>query len=167
MKTSKLILTLRSGSKPETTSCLPHSQLNQHGPPNVIQKLHEWCFAALPHVVNEPSGISVPGARALVLHKDCKQCNQKAFMINREFAHIHPAPDLGSLHVVMDAKDAADVKAAGWGEDHYLVTQGRLTPGFLLVYSPRDENELETVKFIVGRSYEFATGKSLPAEAVN
>lgn len=160
--TAKWALPLRRGPKPRTTSRLPHSQIDQHGPKNVIDALSRWCFDALPGVVEEPSGISVPGARALVCGPNCRGCNRKAFMVNREFAHIHPAPDLGSLHVVLTAHDAHAVIDSGWGEDHYLVTQGQWPKGLVMVFSPRDTEELETVQAIVKRSYEFALSSSSP-----
>lgn len=156
---TKLRLPQRSGPAPKTTSQLPHSQLTQHGPETVIEKLHAWCFS-LPNVNNEHSGISVPGARALVLHRGA-ECNHEAFMIGREFAHIHPYPDNGSLHVKVTPEDAQVVKDAGFGEDHYLVTLGHYPPGLIMVFSPRDDDELEAVKKIVARSYEFATGNSV------
>ena len=157
----RLNLPKRSGPKPDTTSSLPHSQLTQHGPDHIIDQLHDWCFS-LPSVDNQQSGISVPGARALVLH-DGKACNHDAFMIGREFAHIHPHPDNGSMHVKLPAEDASAVIQTGWGESHYLVTQGQFPMGLIMVFSPRDETELEAVKTIVSRSYEYATGKSLTA----
>ncbi len=155
----KLNLPVRAGEKPDTTNHIPHSQLNQHGPDEVIVKLHEYCFS-LPHVNNEHSGISVPGARALVLHENC-DCNHEAFMIGREFAHIHPHPDSGSMHLKLSAENAREMIEAGWGEDHFLVTQGHYPPGLVMVFSPRDDAELEVVKTIVTRSYEFATGLEL------
>jgi hypothetical protein len=155
---SQLVLEQRRGPAPETTSSLPHSQLTQHGPDEVIQQLHDWCFA-LPDVGNEHSGISVPGSRALVLHEGTV-CNRAAFMIGREFAHIHPYPDNGSMHVKLDTNDARAVADAGWGEDHYLVTQGYYPPGLIMVFSPRDTVELETVKRIVAQSYAFVTGRT-------
>ena len=82
-------------------------------------------------------------------------------MIGREFAHIHPHPDNGSMHVQLSAEDARDVVATGWGEDHFLVTLGRLPEGLVMVFSPRDDAELEAVKTIVTRSYAYATGASL------
>ncbi|MEM1275351.1 MAG: hypothetical protein AAGH74_02415 [Pseudomonadota bacterium] len=151
----KMDLPPRSGPKPETTSDIPHSQLTQHGPDDVIDKLHAWCFS-LSDVVNEQSAISVPGARALVL-RDGVDCNQDAFMIGREFAHIHPHPDSGSMHLQLTAEDAREVVETGWGEDHFFVTMGKLPPGLVMVFSPRDDVELEAVKKIVARSYEFAT----------
>jgi len=81
-------------------------------------------------------------------------------MIGREFAHIHPHPDNGSMHVQLAAEDAHDVIETGWGESHYLVTQGQLPMGLVMVFSPRNGAELEAVKTIVSRSYEYATGKS-------
>ncbi|MEM9400580.1 MAG: hypothetical protein AAF984_10260 [Verrucomicrobiota bacterium] len=151
-----LSLTPRSGTKPDTTASIPHSQLNQHGPDEVIEKLHEFCFS-LTNVLNEESGISVPGSRALVMH-DSVECNHDAFMVGREFAHIHPHPDNGSMHLNLSSKDANEVTNKGWGEDHFLVTQGRLPHGLVMVFSPRDDAELETVKTIVHSSYEFAIG---------
>ncbi len=158
--TGNLKLPQRRGPKPETTARLPHSQLTQHGPDSIVDQLHVWCFD-LPGVANEHSRISVPGARALVLH-DCANCNHDAFMVGREFAHIHPHPDSGSMHLKLSAEDAQSVIDAGWGENHYLVTQGHYPMGLVMVFSPRDDAELETVKTIVARSYEYATGTVLP-----
>ena len=161
MNLDTLYLSNRRGPAPETTSRLPHSQLTQHGSDDIVQKLHDWCFA-LPRVANEHSGISVPGARALVLH-DGVDCPAEAFMVGREFAHIHPHPDSGSMHVKLAAEDAKAVVDAGWGEDHYLVTQGSYPPGLIMLFSPRDDGELDVIKGIVARSYEFATGKPISA----
>lgn len=156
-----LSLPKRRGPKPDTTSSLPHSQLTQHGPDPIIDQLHDWCFS-LPSVDNQTSGISVPGSRALVLH-DGTSCNHDAFMIGREFAHIHPHPDNGSMHAMLPKEDALAVIETGWGESHYLVTQGQLPIGLVLIFSPRDEAELETVKTIINRSYAYATGQSSAA----
>ncbi|MEM8793848.1 MAG: hypothetical protein AAGE80_19720 [Pseudomonadota bacterium] len=151
----KMNLPQRSGPRPETTSSLPHSQVTQHGPDAVIAKLHKWCFA-LPNVREDESGISVPGSRALILQDDVPS-NPAAFMVGREFAHIHPHPDSGSMHLHLSAEDAREICASGWGEDHYLVGQGQWRDGLVLVFSPRDDAELEVVKTIVTRSHSFAT----------
>ncbi|MEM9342606.1 MAG: hypothetical protein AAGA87_06140 [Pseudomonadota bacterium] len=153
---TSLTLPKRVGPAPETQGRLPHSQLTQHGPDEIIDKLHDWCFS-LPNIRNEDSGISVPGSRALVLEPGVAG-NQSAFMIGREFAHIHPKPDNGSMHLVLHANDVETIKTMGWGEDHYLVTQGHWPTGLVMIFSPRDDDELNVVKSIIARSYEFATG---------
>lgn len=157
----KMNLAQRAGAKPKTTNWLPHSQVTQHGPDHIIDQLHAWAFS-LPSVENEHSGISVPGARALVMHES-KSCNHDAFMTGREFAHIHPHPDNGSMHVQLPQQDALEVVEKGWGEHHMLVTAGRLPMGLVMVFSPRNEGELKAVKTIVSRSYEYATGTDLAA----
>ena len=159
-----LTLPMRAGPGPQTLGRLPHSQLTQHGPDPIIDALHAWCFS-MPHVRQENSGISVPGSRALIL-EDGVVGNPQAFMIGREFAHIHPKPDNGSMHLVLSVEDVAAVKAGGWGEDHYLVTQGQWPPGLVMVFSPRDEEELAVVQNIVARSYAFATGFAPETAAV-
>ena len=158
MQTS-LNLPIRHGPAPKTLGQLPHSQLTQHGPDDIVDALHAWCFA-LPNINNENSGISVPGSRAMIL-RDGVPGNQAAFMIGREFAHIHPKPDNGSMHLVLPVEDVAEVKETGWGEDHYLVTQGQWPVGLVMIFSPRDEGELMTVKQIVTRSYKFASGSEI------
>ncbi|MEM6462562.1 MAG: hypothetical protein AAF724_11655 [Pseudomonadota bacterium] len=158
---SNLSLPQRRGPAPKTLQRLPHSQLTQHGPDDIVEKLHSWCFS-LPEILNEHSGISVPGSRALVLCEGV-QGNRRAFMIGREFAHIHPKPDNGSMHLMLPPHEVEMVKETGWGEDHYLVTQGQFPPGLVMIFSPRDTGELETVKKIVARSYAYATGVSVSA----
>ena len=106
-----LSLPIRHGPAPDILRRLPHSQLTQHGPDNIVDALHTWCFA-LPHVKNEDSGISVPGSRALIL-SNAVPGNEAAFMIGREFAHIHPKPDNGSMHLVLPVEDVDEVKRSG------------------------------------------------------
>ena len=101
-------LPVRRGEKPHTTSQLPHSQLDQHGPDHIIDKLHDFCFS-LDGVENQHSAISVPGSRALVMHES-HECNHDAFMIGREFAHIHTHTDSGSKHVKFEEQGAIEDK---------------------------------------------------------
>lgn len=140
--------------RPETTRSLPHSQLTQHGPDEIVDALHQWAFA-LADVDNHHSLVAVPGTRALVMRAGV-ETNERAFMAGREFAHIHPPPDNGSMHIMLPAIDAAEVCDKGWGEDHYLVTQGHMPKGLVLVFSPRNADELEVIKTIVSYSYEYA-----------
>ena len=85
----------RTGYRPSTTPTNPHTQLDQNPQELVVRKLARRVFA-LPDVEERPSAISVPGARALWLRNEVPAGPQEAFMIGREFAHIHPLPD-GSM----------------------------------------------------------------------
>ncbi len=82
----------RSGARPRTKPTNPHTQLEQNPDRATVEELARRVFA-LPGVEERPSAISVPGARALWLSEDAPSGPREAFMIGREFAHIHPMPD--------------------------------------------------------------------------
>jgi hypothetical protein len=109
----------------------------------------------LPGVVEEPSRISVPGARALVLAADEPTGPPEAFLIGREFAHLHPAPD-HSLHAMLPTATATEAVAAGWAEPHPIALRGLIPPTAVMLYAPRDAAELDLVERLVRASHAFA-----------
>lgn len=146
----------RRGPRPQTRQGMPHQQLTQNAPP----ELQEALFArarTLPGVTVAPSGISVPGARAFVLADSLAGGPPEAFMVGREFAHLHPPYD-GSMHLALPAGWARRAEELGWAEPHPLVRWGAFPPGFVMVYGPRDEEELEAVWTLLQASYAFARG---------
>lgn len=101
--------------------------------------------------------ISVPGARAFVLGEDPAGGPPEAFMVGREFAHLHPPTD-GSLHMMLPLDLAEAVDAHGWGELHPAARMGVIPPTAMMVYGPRDEGELEVVWELLRASRAFAAG---------
>ena len=79
----------RAGAKPQTTSTNPHQQQSQNPTPEVYELLLRKAFD-FPHVERRPSAISVPGAQALWLAEAVASARPEAFLIGREFAHVHP-----------------------------------------------------------------------------
>lgn len=145
----------RAGERPRTTPTTPHTQLDQQ-PTDLrwVEELAEGVFA-LPGVVEEPSRISVPGARALILARGEPAGPPEAFLIEREFAHLHPAPD-HSLHAMLPAETATEAVAAGWAELHPVALRGVIPPTAVMLYAPRDEAELEVIEGLVRASHAFA-----------
>ncbi|MGH3111843.1 MAG: luciferase family protein, partial [Gaiellaceae bacterium] len=95
----------------------PHTQLTQNAP----EDLQERVFAlarSLPRVVVGPSAVSVPGARA-VHAPESTEAPSEAFMVGREFAHLHPSGD-GSLHMALPPDIVDRVIENGWAERHPL-----------------------------------------------
>jgi hypothetical protein len=150
-------LPTRVGDRPHTTPTNPHTQLDQQPiDTGWVEELARRIFA-LPGVVEEPSRISVPGARALVLAPDEAAGPPEAFLIGREFAHLHPAPD-HSLHAMLPVQMATEAVAAGWAEPHPVALRGLIPPTAVMLYAPRDEAELDVVERLVGASHAFARG---------
>lgn len=152
----------RQGPRPRTRQGMPHQQLDQHAPPELQEALFQRALG-LPGVRSGPSGISVPGARAFLLAEELAAGPPEAFMVGREFAHLHPPYD-GSLHVTLPPAAVERVVELAWGEPHPLAGRGGLPPTFVMVYGPRDPGELEAVWTILQASYAFARGQ-LPAGA--
>ena len=73
-----------------------------------------------------------------------------------EVGHIHPSD--GSMHLTyLSPSDAKKVIESGWGEFHGLAGDGRLTPTYMMLYAPRDQNELQVTKQILEAAVKFAT----------
>ena len=152
----------RNGPKPATSLGMPHQQLDQqpeHSSPR--DALARRVFA-LPGVLEERSGVSVPGARALVLEAGAARGPDSAFMVGREFAHLHPAPD-ESLHIVLPRDVATAAIEAGWAEPHPLAARMSGPTVAVMVFAPRDDIEVDVVAGLVEASYRFATGAEQPA----
>jgi hypothetical protein len=146
----------RSGPRPKTTPTNPHTQLEQNPEPRIVGELARRVFA-LPDVVERPSMISVPGARALWLKEEAPAGPPEAFMIGQEFAHIHPMPD-GSLHACLPPERVREAIEAGWAEQHPVAMTGYIPGNTVMLYGPRDERELEVVFGLVAEAYCYAGG---------
>ena len=150
------VLPKRSGSRPRTTPTNPHTQLEQNPQREMVDELARSVFA-LPGVEERPSAISVPGARALWLQEELATGPQEAFMIGREFAHIHPMPD-GSLHAALPPESVQETISKGWAEQHPVARMGYIPQNVVMIYAPRDAQEIEVVAGLVVAAYHYASG---------
>jgi len=107
-----------------------------------------------PGVLGAPSDISVDGARALTLDDSTPGGPAEAFMVGREFCHVHAEGDF-SLHATLPVPLAVAAERAGWAEPHFLVHTGQAPPTVVMLYAPRDDLEHDVVQRLVRASYEF------------
>lgn len=156
MTDSHLSLPDRTGPRPVTTNTNPHKQLEQNPSRKRYDELTERMFS-LPDARRTPSKISVPGARASILDEGVEAGAREAFLIDREFCHLHPPAD-DSLHMALPMAVAEEAKASGWAESHPVAEQGLIPEPIVMVYAPRDTEELTVVQRLVDASYRFARG---------
>ncbi len=156
---SRAPLPPRRGERPHTTPSNPHTQLDQQPVDATIRATLARRVFAWPDVEERPTRISVPGARALWLRDDVRPGPTEAFMMEHEFAHLHPGPDQ-SLHACLPLDLAQDAIAAGWAELHPVAVRGLIPRTAVLLYAPRDLEELEIVYELLRASYHFAGGRS-------
>lgn len=153
---------VRRGPPPRVHQGMPHTQIGVSPVPEVNADLHRRAFA-LPGVSARPTIVSVPGAVALWLDESMALAHPEVIVAGREYAHIHPD---GSLHLPLPAEQAHRAIAAGWAEPHPIARMlGQ--DGLVLVYTPRDFDELETVWGLVLDSYCHVTGRPRPELALS
>ncbi|GAA3184833.1 hypothetical protein GCM10010531_43810 [Blastococcus jejuensis] len=146
----------RRGPRPAISHSIPQQQISDNAPVELQERLFASA-TALAGVTSGPSAISVPGARGFVLDPPLRG-PADAYLVPaaREFAHLHPGYD-GSLHLALPPALAADAVRQGWAVPHPWAGV-RLSPGFVMVYGPRDDDELAVVTAIVETSHAWATG---------
>lgn len=158
-------LSVRKGSPPVVSVTTPQQQESQNAP----RSIQEAVFARvgkLTGVETAPSRISVPGARAFTLPREQAGGPDEAFLVPSagEFAHLHPEYD-GSLHLSLPVPLAFDALRKGWAAAHPLAGI-QLTSGMVMIFGPRDEEELETVVGIIKASHSYASTGTARADRI-
>jgi phospholipase/carboxylesterase len=98
-----------------------------------------------------------PDVHAIHILGDDTTGPPQAFIDDHEFCHLHPCPT-GSIHLTLP--DAVRVRAiaSGWVESHLIANQKLISKDVVLVYAPRDLDEVESVMNLITISYAFAKG---------
>lgn len=149
----------RAGSRPRTSTEIPHRQLDQQ--PGDSRHVDAILTEALtwPSVQAQRSAISVEGARALALDTGTAAGPPQAFLAGQEFCHVHSQGDF-SLHATLPLPLATAAERAGWAEPHFLVHTGQAPATVVMLYAPCDDFERDVVLRLVRASYEFALAPS-------
>jgi phospholipase/carboxylesterase len=147
----------RPGPTPTVTTEEPQEQLDQLGPEELWDELRRRANE-LPGVTERDSIISVKGARAYFLEPELMKGPADSMIMEGEWAHIHPRPD-SSWHLQLPYELAVLAVSAGWGVVHTVVWLGDAPANSVLLYSPRNEQEMEVIWALVLESYRYATGQ--------
>ena len=158
------LVSQRPGPRPNTTDTNPHTQLTQQAPVTLQDALHER-VTELQGVVAGRSNISLTGTRGYHLPPSKEPAGETGpghipldgFMIDREFGHLHPRGD-GSAHIVLPPWTVGQVTKNGWAELHPVAALYGMPLNVVMVYGPRDSDELEAIVELVSLSRDYAAG---------
>jgi phospholipase/carboxylesterase len=154
-------LPTRRGPPPPTTSGVPHVQSDQNAPIEMQQALLDAITTLDGVRLWHGTPYSLDGSVGWVLTQG-RDGPHNAYSPEGEFGHSHRPQD-GSMHLRLPATTAERVIDQGWGVRHPLSAQ--LTGGdelmYLMVFGPRDEEELPVAWVIVQASYALARGVDL------
>ena len=148
-------LPVRQGPAPKIGEQPPQLQFSDLGPEEIRKDLHAWTFSSFPNVREHDTLISVPTSRAMWLDENIDAAHTDAFMPpegSREFCHLHAD---GSFHAVVDELVEQEILEKKWGVRHMYYDRGVKE---ILVYAPRDKQELHIAKTIIIESYRYASG---------
>ncbi|MGX1930951.1 luciferase domain-containing protein [Flagellimonas sp. 2504JD4-2] len=155
MKKTGFSLPLRRGEPPEVGQEPPQLQYSDKSPREIYETLKEWMFNTFPKVRKEKTRISVKSSIAMWLDEDENVAHEDAFMPpagSREFTHLHLD---GSIHTIVSMEVEEEIIGKKWGVRHMYYDRGVKE---ILVYAPRNLEELIVLKSIVIKSYEYVTG---------
>jgi hypothetical protein len=153
----EMTLSNRETPIPETTNGVPHMQIGIDVVPDLAEKLLQR-VAQFPGVSLGETRISMPGVVGFQFDEGVSLARPDVIVGGREFAHLHAD---GSLHASLDPALARAAVDAGWAVAHPWAMQRDGWEGFVMIFTPTTESELEVVVQLVENSYTFITGSSL------
>jgi phospholipase/carboxylesterase len=152
-----LQLPLRQGPRPRSCWALPYVQLDQWPPVEMVKELFSQCLG-FPNVRAKQSRMASPESRALSLPDAFAAGPPSAFIDGHEFCHLHPPPE-GSIHLTLPTDLRKRAVHQEWAEQHPAARLGAMPETLVMVYAPRNSDELGIVLRLVLGSYHFAAGQ--------
>jgi hypothetical protein len=159
METPKSCLTrfdripTRKGTRPSTICGPLHIQCSGSGDTKYVRGLITEVLT-WPHVESTPPVVSSPDLISIHLKQAQGATPSSAATAVKEFAKVYlEAP---AIYLTLPLVTAHWAILHGWAEPHYLASHGLMPAGTVLLYTPRDESELEVCHFHFSRAYEYA-----------
>jgi hypothetical protein len=143
-------LPTRRGQRPKTVRGPLHIQCSGHGSLKYLNQLVDevltWpCIESAQAFVSR--SITIP----IRLTEVAASNDPSAFITDREFARILlGAP---TIYLVLPLVSAYRAIVREWAEPHYLGSQGLMPAGTVVVYTPRDLDELAVCSVLFSESY--------------
>lgn len=151
-----IVIPKRAGIAPKVTTNNPQTQIDQQPEQHLTAELLGY-VKSLEGVTLQPSRRAPPGTYGLYLDRELAVGQPDAFMLDNEFAHIHPEPD-SSLHMTLPNSIRAAALENGWAIAHPMAGQPTVSQNLVMIFAPRDTNEAKTVMDLLYASWHFAAG---------
>ena len=143
-------LPTRRGGRPKTVRAPLHIQCNGHGDLKYLNQLVDEILT-WPYVESAEPFISRSNTIPIRLIEMAASSDPSAFINEREFARVLlGAP---TIYLVLPLVSAYRAIVREWAEPHYLGSQGLMPAGTVVVYTPKDEEELAVCFGLFSESY--------------
>jgi phospholipase/carboxylesterase len=154
----KVELVKREGSRPVTTTGIPHVQIGV----NRVQDVHNELIRRVYSVTGIEDRPSVIGSwRGLWVAQDLNIAVPGAVIGSREFGHIH---DDGSLHIFLEPTRSAEAVDTCWAIYHpFAVQKLEGWQGFVMLYTPQSIKELNVTFQLIVDAFNYVAGQNVLA----
>ena len=143
-------LPARRGQRPKTIRGPLHIQCNGHGDLKYLKQLVDEVLT-WPYIESAQPFISRSNTIPIRLTEMAASSDPSAFITDREFARVLlGAP---TIYLVLPSLCAHRAIVRGWAEPHYLGSQGLMPSGTVVVYTPKDVEELAVCFVLFSESY--------------
>jgi phospholipase/carboxylesterase len=112
----------------------------------------------LPHIAVQQSRMGLPDTLALRVVDKFAHGAPEAFIDDHEFCHVHALPE-GGIHLALPDQVRHQAIRLGWVESHPAAGLSILPETLVLVYAPRDAQEMNIALGFVKISLAFAEGR--------
>jgi hypothetical protein len=157
-------LPVRKGSRPETLRGPLHIQCNGHGDLRYLTQLVDdvlnW-----PHIEPLLPSVSQQNTIPVRLQEPAVAHESEAFITPGEFARVLlGAP---TIYLALPLVWAHWAIVRGWVEPHYLRSFGLMPAGAVVLYTPKDREELSVCYSLFHAAYHSACRVSNGSEIIN
>ena len=144
-------LPARRGRRPKTVRGPLHIQCNQHGDLKYLNQLVDEVLT-WPYIESAEPFISRSNTIPIRLMEMAASNDPSAFITDREFARVFLG--VPTIYLVLPLLCAHRAIVRGWAEPHYLGSQGLMPAGTVVVYTPKDVEELAICTVLFSESYD-------------
>jgi hypothetical protein len=144
-------LPARRGRRPKTVRGPLHIQCNQHGDLKYLNQLVDEVLT-WPYIESAEPFISRSNTIPIRLMEMAASNDPSAFITDKEFARVFLG--VPTIYLVLPLLCAHRAIVRGWAEPHYLGSQGLMPAGTVVVYTPKDVEELAICTVLFSESYD-------------
>jgi hypothetical protein len=146
-------LPARQGTRPKTLRGPLHIQCGGHGDRKYLDQLVRDVLS-WPHVEALPDSNNPPTAIPIRFEENAATLDSAPFISAREFARVLlGAP---TIYLALPLVCAHWAIVRGWAEPHYMGSFGLLPAGTVVVYAPKDREELSVCYALFHAAYHSA-----------
>jgi hypothetical protein len=152
----------RPGKRPVTIRGPLHLQCDDYGDDTALHHLVDEVIA-WPNIEAVPFPVGSSDLVSLKVDEEVATADLSVFITGREFGRVLLVAPTIYLTLPLSCAHWAIIR--GWAEPHFSSSFGFVPPGVMVVYTPRDEQEVAVCRSLFWVSYNFSLSERRKSSA--